>query len=135
MESWIESMGQNPQSITLIIVVILCIVAVLMLYTIGRMVSGRKDLDKERRALDAHLYSLEKFAGQKKKEQGALGETRPESFWPKTSAFESASSSPPTAAADQPVHEAEAGSSSPEDEEEDEFADIRRENAVKDWSG
>jgi len=133
MEYGIETVAQNPQVITIIIVVILGIVALFALWALSRMLAGRRDLEKQRLALDAELYKLEKFASMKKKEMMGDVESRPESFWPKRDDDQPALPSQP-AAVEQP---GPASESQPEaqqsNEEEDEFADIRRENLVKDW--
>ena len=133
MEYGIETVAQNPQVITIIIVIILGIVALFALWAFSRMLASRRELDKQRLALDAELYKLEKFASMKKKEKmGDVG-SRAESFWPKRDDDQAGLSSQPTAV-EQP---GPASESQPEaqqsNEEEDEFADIRRENLVKDW--
>ena len=134
MEYGIETVAQNPQVITIIIVVILGIVALFALWALSRMLAGRRDLEKQRLALDAELYKLEKFASMKKKEKMGDVESRAESFWPKRDDDQAGLSSQPAAV----EQSGPASESQPEaqqsNEEEDEFADIRRENLVKDWS-
>jgi len=133
MEYGIETAAQNPQVITIIIVVTLGIVALFALWAFSRMLAGRRDLERQRLALDAELYKLEKFASMKKKEKMGDVESVAESFWPKRDNDKPAQPSQPAAV--EPSGPASEGQ--PEarqsDEEEDEFADIRRENLVKDW--
>ncbi len=134
MEYGIETIGQNPQVITLLLVAIICIVALLALFALSRLMTGRKGLDKDRLALDAELYRLEKYASLKKKEQMGDKESRAESFWPKEDNDQTALAEAP-AEVDQSdsAHESRPAAERAE-EEEDEFADIRRENLVRDWN-
>ena len=83
MEYGIETVAQNPQVITIILVVTFSILALFVLWAVSRLFAGRKGLDKERRVLDAELYKLEKLASMKKKEQTGDKESVAESFWPK----------------------------------------------------
>ncbi len=145
MEYWIESLGQNPRALGPVVVVVVAIAILVVVFALSRLFVGRKDLDKDRLALDTELYKLEKFASMKKKEQMGDKESRAESFWPKqdqggvTAAGEpgAADQSAP-ARESQPDAQLAKGAVSPTggqaDEEDDEFADIRRENLVRDWS-
>jgi len=135
MEYGIETIGQNPQLITLVLAVVICVVALIVLFALSRLLSGRKDLEKERLALDTELYRLEKFASMKKKE--GMGERQPmaESFWPKKDQDLPTAAEEP-AAEHQPVQaqESRPEAQQAEEKEDDEFADIRKENLVRDWS-
>ena len=146
MEYWVESLGQNPKGLGPIMVAVVGIVILIVLWAVSRLFTGRKDLDKERLALDTELYKLEKFASMKKKEQMGDKESRAESFWPKqdqgpvTAAGEAGAADQSVPAPEsQPDAQLAKGAVSPtggqaEEEDDDEFADIRRENLVRDWS-
>ena len=128
MEYWIQSVAENPRAIGPIIVVIVAVVIVFILWAVSRLVSRRKELEKDRLALDTELYKLEKFATLKKREQMGEGNSMPESFWPKEEHGE------PRGAPQPALNDsAQPGKAPPEEDEDDEFADIRRENLVRDW--
>ena len=147
MEYWVESLGQNPTALGPIVVVVVAIVVLIGLLALTRFSAGRKGLEKDRLALDAELYGLEKYASLKK--EAGDKESRAESFWPKQdsdgstpaeSRVEDGSSD--LAQGSQPAADVAQGAVSPTDgrasdkgdDEEDEFADIRRENLVRDWN-
>jgi len=132
MEYGIETVAQNPQVITIILVVTFSILTLFALWAVSRLFAGRKGLDKERRVLDTELYKLEKFASMKQKEEMGDKESVAESFWPKQDqGLATAAEEAP--AADQLVtaHESQPEAQQADD---DEFADIRKENLVRDWS-
>ncbi|HUT03921.1 MAG TPA: hypothetical protein VM163_08540 [bacterium] len=132
MEYWIQSMGENPRALGPIIVVIVAVVIVFILWAVSRLTSRQKELEKDRLALDSELYKLEKFATLKGKKQMGEGKSMPESFWPKEHHDEPRDQP----AGPQPAsnRNAEADKAPACEDEDDEFADIRRENLVRDWT-
>jgi len=132
MEYWIQSMGENPRALGPIIVVIVAVVIVFILWAVSRLVFRQKEVEKDRLALDDELHKLEKFATLKGKEQMGEGKSMPESFWPKGDHDEPRDQR----AGPQPAlnHNSQPGKEPAHEDEDDEFADIRRENLVRDWT-
>ena len=146
MEYWVESLGQNPTALGPIVVAVVGVVILIVLLALTRLSAGRKGLDKDRLALDAELYRLEKYASLKRKEQMGDKGSRAESFWPKQDSDQTTPAEAP-AEVDQSESAREKQSAAElvkgavsltggqaNDEDDDEFADIRRENLVRDWN-
>lgn len=130
MEYWIQAIGQNPRALGPIIVVIVAVVLVFILWAVSRLVTRQKELEKDRVALDNELFKLEKFASLKRKERMGEGSSVPESFWPKQDRDEQREQR----AGPQPAMNQDAKPGKGQSDEDDEFADIRRENLVRDWT-
>ncbi|MCD6326206.1 hypothetical protein J7M28_01435 [bacterium] len=138
MENWIETVAFNPDALMPIIVAVIGILVLLMLWPISKLIAKQKDLEKERRALDLELFKLEKLAGKKKAKLAAGDESQPESFWPGNAETEEGASKAKLPEGESLSSEQISldGEKQPgPEEDEDEFADIRKENIVRDWDG
>lgn len=115
---------RDNQPLVVVSITIVAVAIILLLARLSQVLTRQKELTKERLELDMELFKLEKFASELKRKRSAKQESEAESFWPKRQA--QVERTPQGGMA--PQEDSEQAS-----QEEDEFADIRRENAVKIW--